>query len=70
MENNNRLYKHIKTGHYYWILNNHMVLEKTLELMVAYTRVNRLGNELDDRVWVRPASEFYDGRFKVIKLKE
>lgn len=66
-----RLFKHLKSGRYYWIVNSvSLVLEKNLVPMVSYTRVNRSGDEMDDIIWLRPKEEFFDGRYKPIKLKE
>lgn len=66
-----RLFKHLKSGKYYWVINSTtMVRESDLEPVVAYTRVNRSNEKMDDVIWIRPKKEFFDGRFKVIKLKE
>ena len=67
-----RLFKHVKTGHYYWVISFSGILEKTQEQMVIYCRANpsdELG--IGQRVhWIRPYKEFFDGRFKEVKLKE
>lgn len=83
MVENRRLFKHVKTGKFYWLLNDHMIIEKTLERGVAYTNVTpytidemeSLSKTLDSPVsesivWIRPYNEFFDGRFKSVKLKE
>jgi hypothetical protein len=49
-------YRHNKTGGVYEVICN-ATIEKTLELAVVYRNV-----ATGDR-WVRPASEFNDGRF-------
>jgi hypothetical protein len=51
------IWRHKKTGGYYTHLYNG-VLEADLSEVVVY-RAHK-----DGTVWVRPASEFYDGRFE------
>lgn len=51
------LWIHMKTGHRYTILY-HGLQEASLEPVVIYTL-----HDEDGPVWVRPAKEFFDGRF-------
>lgn len=51
-------YTHIATGKKYKVLF-HAILENTLEPSVVYQSLS------DGTIWVRPAKEFYDGRFKL-----
>lgn len=52
------VWRHAKTGHHYLVLHT-AVNEADLEPAVVYRRA--FGGP--DTVWVRPASEFLDGRF-------
>jgi hypothetical protein len=54
------LYKHLKTGGIYEILGEG-IIEKTMTPAIIYRNVD------DDTVnWIRPHSEFFDGRFEEI----
>lgn len=53
---------HKKTGHFYRVLAS-CTVEKTMEAGLVYQRVHAPDSEDDGRVWVRPQSEFLDGRF-------
>ena len=53
------MYRHIKTGNVYEVICN-AYLESTGELMVVYRGAITGGR------WIRPASEFCDGRFERI----
>lgn len=57
---------HKKTGHHYEVLYIGRI-EKTLELCVVYAAIDKDGFPFDDKenVWVRPLSEFCDGRFEL-----
>lgn len=55
-------YRHIKTGGIYVVMCN-ATRESDGELMVVYRNV-----DTGDR-WVRPASEFNDGRFERVNLR-
>jgi hypothetical protein len=52
-------YRHKKTGGIYRIIERGK-LEATLEEVVIYTRASG-----GDTVWVRPLSEWLDGRYEV-----
>jgi hypothetical protein len=52
------VYKHLKTGGFYNIVCPSAWIEKTMEEAVVYR------NMRDGRIWVRPKSEFLDGRFE------
>jgi hypothetical protein len=51
------LYRHVKTGGIY-AERGRGKMEATLEPVVIYENVNA------EEIWVRPAAEFDDGRFK------
>ena len=53
MEPKSEIYQHIKTGDLYVILTD-AEYEATLVPVVVYKSLK------DGRIWVRPASEFYD----------
>jgi len=53
-----QIWLHVKTGNYYVILH-HGLFESSLKPMVIYQRVDGSGP-----VWVRPAEQFFDGRFR------
>jgi hypothetical protein len=52
--------RHIKSGGQYYIVSKGKI-EKTLEEVMIYCSVERA-----DDVWVRPLTEFCDGRFEVM----
>lgn len=54
---NLEIYQHVKTGGLYFILHDNAKIEKTLEDAVVYT------DTLHQHIWIRPKSEFFDGRF-------
>lgn len=54
-------YKHVKTSVVYKVICNALI-EKTKELAVVYQNVST------SEYWVRPATEFNDGRFERISL--
>jgi hypothetical protein len=57
------LYRHKKTGKVYILLMTaHM--EKDSAHVCVYQRVGH--DDKNDNTWVRPASEFFDGRFEAI----
>ena len=71
--NKPRLFKELKTGHYYWIVSRHLVHYDNTDTFVAFTKVNRYVEDEDlimnDMVWILPKSEF-QSRFKPIRLRE
>lgn len=55
-----RYFLHKNTGHIYRLITPRAFLRHSQELMVIY-------QETESRViWVRPKSEFFDGRFKYL----
>lgn len=55
-----KLYRHKKTGGFYALLTDEARLEwegTDGERMCVYLSLD------DDRTWIRPVSEFFDGRF-------
>lgn len=62
MPMNDRTYwHHMKTGGLYTVLHDDAIREDDLEPVIVYQNVG------DGRIWVRPASEFFDGRFEMIE---
>lgn len=61
-------YQHVKTGGIYTVIST-ATMEATGELVVVYRRSEKRGdnNPASHGTWVRPMSEFADGRF--IKMK-
>ncbi len=61
------LYRHKKTGGLYIVmagLNEDVFIEATATPAIIYKSLQ------DDKIWVRPISEFLDGRFEeVSKIK-
>ena len=53
-------YRHKKTGGEYWLLYDDALIEATMTPAVVY--VARDGKHRG-QVWVRPKTEFFDGRF-------
>lgn len=51
------LYTHVKTGNLYEVLDSEAKLERTCDPVVVYRSVET------GKTWVRPQSEFFDGRF-------
>lgn len=49
---------HVKTGRIYTIMG-HCMIEATLEVGVLYM----IADNTSDTLWVRPYSNFFDGRF-------
>lgn len=57
-------YKHLKTNGNYWLLHDDAKLEWDLSQVVIYK------SQKDGSIWIRPKSEFFDGRFvKVLPTK-
>jgi len=54
------LWQHLKTKHIYIILHNG-IIEANMMRAVIYRRLN---NDDDPTVWIRPTTEFMDGRFE------
>ena len=55
-----QLYRHLKTGHTYVVVLADCRIEATNAEAVAYRREDNPGGV----VWVRPYTEFCDGRFE------
>ena len=55
-----KTYLHKKTGGYYKLLY-YGTDEHTMETVVIYQSLKT------GKIWVRPASEFHDGRFKEVR---
>lgn len=60
MSDNAPLWRHVKSGGLYTVLHENATREHDLEPVVVYRAVE------GGRIWVRPHSEFYDGRFVVV----
>lgn len=54
------LWRHVKTGGIYFVLDEDITIEKTMERAVLYVRVST------GEKWIRPYAEFHDGRFEVL----
>lgn len=59
MIENGKLYRHKKTGGFYHVVLEDAIIEATMERAVIYRALS------DNKVWVRPYSEFADGRFEL-----
>lgn len=53
------LYRHLKTGKHYRVELGDVTIEATMERGVVYRGLS------DGVAWVRPYSEFMDGRFEL-----
>lgn len=53
-------WQHRKSGGLYTVLYDNATREHDLEPVVVYRALS------DGRIWVRPATEFFDGRFEMI----
>ena len=53
-----QIWIHVKTGNHYKILH-HGLFESSLKPMVIYQAYDGKGP-----IWVRPAEQFFDGRFR------
>lgn len=60
----NNIWRHKKTGNLYIILADDMLIESTMERAICYVSLH------DNRKWIRPHKEFYDGRFEVLNSME
>ena len=58
-----KVYRHRKGG-LYIIVNDDVTLESTLERHVLYREYS------GEKIWVRPYSEFFDGRFTEIEMTD
>ena len=65
-----RLFVHKKTGNYYIVVNDCVYLEATNERAVAYYRLQPTDDMSSHKLWIRSHKEFFDGRFKKVRLKE
>lgn len=54
------LYRHVKRGTIYEVLFDDATRESDKAQLVVYRCIE------DGKVWVRPASEFFDGRFEIL----
>lgn len=70
LSKDHKLYRHVETNKVYYVLSDTVVIEKTRERAVAYTRLQPTEDKMTHVVWITPYDEFMDGRFKAIKLKE
>lgn len=57
-------WKHVKSGGIYVVLVYDATREHDLEPVVVYRAC------ADGRIWVRPAIEFFDGRFEIVTTGE
>jgi hypothetical protein len=60
----NTYWKHRKTGGLYTVLYDDATREHDLEPVVVYRALK------GGRIWVRPHSEFFDGRFEMIEVED
>ena len=58
------IWQHKKTGGLYRIVERCCLREADLEPMIVYESL------FDAQAWVRPASEFMDGRFRNLSVDE
>lgn len=58
------IYRHVKTGGLYYVIEWNAKIEGTMEDAVVYRNI------VTGMVWVRPYSEFLDGRFKCLTKAE
>lgn len=58
------IYRHLKSGGLYHVLHWDARIEATMEDAVVYQSLR------DGMTWVRPRSEFSDGRFKCVSRDE
>lgn len=58
------LWRHKKSGKVVAVLDNDLLIEKNAERAVLYQEL------WDSRKWVRPFSEFHDGRFESLNRLE
>lgn len=62
--NESEIWQHRKSGGLYMIMSEEATLEKDLSKQVIYTSL------FDGAVWIRPYSEFFDGRFINVSVDE
>lgn len=60
----NTYWKHVKSKGVYTVLHSHATREHDLEPVTVYQALR------DGTVWVRPAEEFFDGRFEEVELED
>jgi hypothetical protein len=58
------IWQHVESGGLYVVIVNDALIEKTGTTAVVYKSL------WDGAVWVRPYSEFYDGRFRNLMIEE
>jgi hypothetical protein len=58
------IWRHKKSGGLYKIVSRDAFLENSMVKAVVYESL------WDGQVWVRPASEFFDGRFQCLNVDE
>lgn len=51
------IWKHVKRGTFYFIIEDNATWEKDKQRVVVYKNI------MGGKVWVRPYDEFFDGRF-------
>lgn len=59
-----KIYQHVKTGGLYIVLENDAFLEKSVEQCTIYKSLQ------NGKIWIRPYTEFWDGRFRCILKDE
>jgi hypothetical protein len=64
MADHSEIWQHLESGGLYIVLINDATNENTGEPAVVYKSL------WDGAVWVRPYSEFYDGRFRNLMIEE
>lgn len=58
------LVRHLKTGGVYQIIATNARIEATLDEVVVYQKMHDPDH---GSVWIRPAEEFFDGRFERVE---
>lgn len=58
------IWQHVKTGGLYRIEDQRALIEADLTPAVAYRSL------FDGQLWVRPAAEFFDGRFRNLAVDD
>lgn len=62
--NESEIWLHVKSGGLYMILCDTALLEANMSEVIIYKSL------WDGSIWVRPSSEFHDGRFRNINVDE
>jgi hypothetical protein len=58
------IWQHVKSGGLYVIVDGHAIIETDATPAVAYRSL------FDGQLWVRPTSEFNDGRFRNLSVED